>query len=99
MNENDSWNKVKRREINWSFIRINDRCLLQSFHCFNSLGNRCVSFSSRNLRDVNELRFLSCRSFILFGLIEEKVVPRVSLTSSIFSILEDFSSGDLIVSK
>src|SRR3954470_2548445 len=32
-------------------------------------------------------------------LIEEKVVPRVSITSSIFSILEDFSSRDLIVSK
>src|SRR3954465_8588066 len=78
---------------------IKDRCLLQSLHCFNSLGNRCVSFSSRNLRDVNELGFLSCRSFIFLVLIEEKVVPRVSITSSIFSILEDFSSRDLIVSK
>src|SRR3954469_18166983 len=32
-------------------------------------------------------------------LIEEKVVPKVSITSSIFSILEYFSSRDLIVSK
>src|SRR3954468_15052611 len=99
MNKNASWNKIKRREINWIFIKVKDRCLLQSFHRFNSLGNGCASFCSRNLGYVNELRFLLRRSFILLVLIEEKVVPKVSITSSIFSILEDFSSRVLIVSK
>src|SRR3954463_13411156 len=41
--------------------------------------------------------FAGVSSFLV--LIEEKVVHRVSITSSIFPILEDFSSRDLIVSK
>src|ERR1043165_1870300 len=92
-NENASWNKIKRREINWSVIKVKDRCLLQSFHRFNSLGNGCASFCSRNLRYVNGLRshFYGVSSFLV--MIKEKVVPKVSITSSIFSILEDFHKG------
>src|SRR3954463_2702311 len=97
--KNSSRDKIKRRKINWSFIRIKDRCVLQSFHCFNSLGNRCVSFSSRNLRDVTNLGSFLARVSSFLVLIEVKVVPRVSITSSIFSILEDFSLRVLIVSK
>src|ERR1043165_7746812 len=41
--------------------------------------------------------FSKVSSFLI--LIEEKVVPRVLITSSIFSILEDSSSRDLILSK
>src|SRR4051812_36176806 len=48
------------------------------------------------LRDLGSF-FAGVSSFLV--LIEEKVVPKVSITSSIFSILEDFSSRDLIVSK
>src|SRR3954469_6960612 len=99
MNENAYWNKNKRREINWSFIKVKDRCLLQSFHRFNSLGNGCAIFCSRNLGYVNGLRFLLSGVSSLLVLIEEKVVPKVSITSLIFSILEAFSSRVLIVSK
>src|ERR1043165_69153 len=99
MNKNASGNKIKRREINWSFIRVKDRCVLQSFHRFNSLGNGCAIFCSRNLGYVNDLGSFFAGVSSLLVLIEEKVVPKVSITSSIFSILEDFSSRDLIVSK
>ena len=100
-NENTSRDKSKGSKINWSFISnpIQERYLLQSLHSFNSLGNRCVNFRFRNLGNVTNLGSFLAGVSTFLALIEDKVVPKVLMISSILSILDGSKSWDLMVSK